>query len=134
MEAVGLSGGDRLQQAYRSFGGGVEAYDELEAQGAVVLSVRHDGGRRRRRALVPGAARPHRRDRSGPSACGSANGRFADGDLRGAAEAITEAQRILAGAESGGIIHLVSAILVVVILVAAAVLFLRRRASYTARP
>ena len=63
-----------------------------------------------------------------------ANGRFADGDLRGAVEAITEAQRILAGAETGGIIRLVSAILVVLILVAAAVLFFRRRASYTARP
>ena len=36
MEAAGLSAPDRLQQAYRSFGGGVEAYDELDAQRAVV--------------------------------------------------------------------------------------------------
>ncbi len=133
MEAVGLSAPDRLQQAYRSFGGGVEAYDELEAQGAVVRSYATtaddvNGARSflERLGLIGGTDPAQRLQ--------LANGRFADGDLRGAAEAITEAQRILAGAESGGIIRLVSAILVVLLLVAAAVLFLRRRASYTARP
>jgi len=133
MEAVGLSAPDRLQQAYRSFGGGVEAYDELEAQGAVVRSYAataadvNDARSFPERLGLIGGPDPAQRLQL-------ANGRFADGDLRGAVEAITEAQRVLAGAESGGIIRLVSAILVVLILVAAAVVFLRRRAAYTARP
>ena len=133
MEAAGLSAPDRLQQAYRSFGGGVEAYDELEAQRAVVRSYATtaddvNGARSflERLGLIGGPDAAQRLQ--------LANGRFADGDLRGAVEAISEAQRILAGAESGGIIRLVSAILVVLIIVAAAVLLLRRRASYTARP
>jgi hypothetical protein len=133
MEAVGFSAPDRLQQAYRSFGGGVEAYDELEAQRAVVRSYATtaddvNGARSflERLGLIGGPDPAQRLQ--------LANGRFAEGDLRGAAEAITEAQRILAGAESGGIIRLVSAILVVLIIVAAAVLLLRRRSSYTARP
>lgn len=133
MGAAGLSAPDRLQQAYQSFGGGVEAYDELEAQRAVVRSYATTADEvNAARSIVErlgliGGPDPAQRLQL-------ANGRFADGDLRGAVEAITEAQRILAGAESGGIIRLVSAVLVVLILVAAAVLFLRRRASYTARP
>jgi hypothetical protein len=133
MEAVGLSAPDRLQQAYRSFGGGVEAYDELEAQRAVVRSyatTAHDVNGARsfleRLGLIGGPDPAQRLQ--------LANGRFADGDLRGAVEAITEAQRILAGAETAGLIRVVSAILVVLILAALAVLLVRRRASYTARP
>ena len=111
----------------------MEAYDELEAQGAVVRSYAataadvNDARSFPERLGLIGGPDPAQRLQL-------ANGRFADGDLRGAVEAITEAQRVLAGAESGGIIRLVSAILVVLILVAAAVVFLRRRAAYTARP
>ena len=133
MEAAGLSAPDRLQQAYRSFGGGVEAHDELEAQRAVVQAYAAtaddvNGARSflERLGLI-----------GGPDPAGRlqlANGRFADGDLRGAVEAITEAQRILGSAETGGVIRLVSAILVVVILASLAVLLVRRRASYTAPP
>ena len=133
MEAAGLSAPDRLQQAYRSFGGGVEAHDELDAQRAVVRSYATtaddvNGARLflERLGLIGGPDPAQRLQ--------LANGRFADGDLRGAVEAITEAQRILAGAETGGIIRLVSAILVVLILAAFAVLLLRRRSSYTAPP
>jgi hypothetical protein len=133
MEAAGLSAPDRLQQAYRSFGGGVEAQDELEAQRAVVeaYAATADGVNGARTFLerlgLIGGPDPAQRLQL-------ANGRFADGDLRGAVEAITEAQRILGSAETGGLIRLVSAILVVVILASLAVLLLRRRASYTAPP
>lgn len=133
MEAAGLSAPDRLQQAYRSFGGGVEAHDELAAQRAVVEAYAGtaddvNGARSflERLGLIGGPDPAQRLQ--------LANGRFADGDLRGAVEAITEAQRILASAETGGLIRLVSAILVVVILSALAVVLLRRRASYTAPP
>ena len=133
MEDAGLSAPDRLQQAYRSFGGGVEANDELEAQRAVVQSyatTADDVNAQRSflaRVGLIGGPDPAQRLQL-------ANGRFADGDLRGAVEAITEAQSILASAETSGLIRLVSAILVVLILGALAVLLLRRRSAYTARP
>jgi hypothetical protein len=133
MEAAGLSAPDRLQQAYRSFGGGVEAYDELEAQRAVVqaYATTADDVNAQRSFLgrigLIGGPDPAQRLRL-------ANGRFAEGDLRGAIEAITEAQGILASADTGGMIRLVSSILVVLILGALAVVLLRRRSSYTAPP
>ena len=61
-----------------------------------------------------------------------ANGRFADGDLRGASEAITEAQRLLDDAESTGILRLLSVIAVVVLLLGLAVVLLRRRRAEAA--
>jgi hypothetical protein len=131
MEAAGLSAPDRLQQAYRSFGGDVEANDELDAQHAVVrayAATAADINAERpflaRLGLIGGPDPAQRLQ--------IANGRFTDGDLRGAVEAVTEAQRILASAQTGGLIRLASAILVVVILAALAVLLVRRRSSYTA--
>ena len=44
------------------------------------------------------------------------------------------AQAIVASAESGGLIRILSVLLVVVILGAGAVVLMRRRASYTAGP
>jgi hypothetical protein len=133
MGAAGLSAPDRLHQAYRSFGGGAEAHDELEAQRAVVdayaATATEVNAERTffERIGLAGGPDPAQRLQL-------ANGRFTDGDLRGAVEAITEAQRILASAETGGVIRLVSAILVILILAALAVLLMRRRASYTAAP
>ena len=133
MEEAGLSAPDRLLQAYRSFGGGAEAHDELEAQRAVVETYAStadevNAGRSflERIGLVGGPDPAQRLQ--------LANGRFTDGDLRGAVEAITEAQHLLASAETGGLIRLVSAMLVLVILGALGVLLLRRRAAYTAAP
>ena len=133
MEAAGLSAPDRLQQAYRSFGGGPEAVAELDAQHAVVetyaaTAADVNGSRSflERVGLIGG---PDPADQ-----LTLANGRFTDGDLRGSVEAITEAQRILASAEAGGIVRLVSAVLVALILAALAVLLFRRRAAYTAAP
>jgi hypothetical protein len=133
MEAAGLSAPDRLQQAYRSFGGGAEANAELDAQLAVVeayaaTAADLNGARTLlERVGLIGGPDPSEQLRL-------ANGRFADGDLRGAVEAIREAQRILASAEGGGMVRLVSAGLVVLILAALAVVLFRRRAAYTAAP
>ena len=133
METAGLSAPDRLPQAYRSFGGGSEATAELEAERSVVgayAATAADLNAPRtflERIGLLGAPGPAQQ-------LTLANGRFADGDLRGAVEAISEAQRILASAEGGGMVRLISAGLVVLILAALAVIVFRRRASYTAAP
>jgi hypothetical protein len=131
MQDVGLSAPDRLQQAYRSYGGGPEAIAELEAERAVVEAyaataeeVNAERSFLERVGLIGGAD---------PEAeLSVANGRFADGDLRGSIEAISEAQRITASAETGGIVRIVSAILLIVLVLAVAVLLVRRRTAYTA--
>lgn len=130
MRDAGLSAPDRLQQAYRSFGGGAEARSELDAQRAVVeayVATATDVNAPRsfleRLGLI-----------GGPDPAQQltlANGRFADGDLRGSVEAITESQRILASAEAGGWVRAISIGLVVLVLAALAVLLFRRRAAYT---
>ena len=133
MEAAGLSAPDRLQQAYRSFGGAAEAQAELGAQRAVVdayssTAADLNGARTfLERVGLIGGPEPSEQ-------LGLANGRFADGDLRGAVEAIGEAQRILASAEGGGTVRLISAVLVVLIVAALALVLFRRRAAYTAAP
>ena len=133
MEAVGLSAPERLQQAYRSYGGGPEATAELEAERVVVdayASTAADVNGERtfieRIGLI-----------GGPDPAvelNLANGRFADGDLRGAVEAISEAGRIVNAAEAGGIVRIASAGLVAVLVLVLAVLLVRRRSSYTAAP
>ncbi len=133
LEDAGLQAPDRLQQAYRAYGGGPEAVAELEAEGVVVrdyVGVAEAVNAQRtfleRIGLVGG---------DDPQAqLGLANGRFADGDLRGATEAVREAERILEAAEGGGIVRLASLALVVLLLAAVAVVLFRRRASYTAAP
>jgi len=133
MEDAGLSAPDRLQQAYRAYGGGQEAIDELEAETAVV------------RAYVAAADRVNeprtlfeRLGLIGSSDPGAqlalAQGRFTDGDLRGSLEAIAEAQRIVDTAATGGIVRIISLVLVVAALAGVALVVFRRRASYTAAP
>ena len=131
MAGAGLSVPDRLIQAYESSGGGAEARDELEAETAVAESyaapVEQANGERSLLGRVGLIGGPDPAQR-----LAVANGRFADGDLQGAVEAIAEAQRLLASAETGGVIRLLSAALVIAILVAGAILLIRRRATYTA--
>ena len=132
MRSAGLSAPDRLQQQWRSYGGGSEAITELQAESALVdayastaESVSGERSFFERIGLI-----------GGPDPAvelGMANGRFADGDLSGALEATNEAQRILAAAETGGVVRIASAALVAVLLLVAAVVLVRRRASYTAR-
>lgn len=131
MKRVGLSAPPRLRQAYTSFGGGDEAQAELDRQRAVVESYAATAAEVNRsrsfleRVGLIGGPDPG-------SQLTVANGHFADGDLRGAAEAISEAQRILASAEAGGMVRLASAALIAISLAVLAVLLFRRRASYTA--
>ncbi len=133
MEAAGLAAPDRLQQAYRSYGGGPEAIAELELERSVVeayASTAEEMNAERSfiaRIGLLGGPQPEQQ-------LALANGRFESGDLRGALDAITEAQRILAAAETGGIVRLVSVVLLGVILIGVAVVLFRRRASYTAAP
>ncbi|HEX7171223.1 MAG TPA: hypothetical protein VF365_01305 [Candidatus Limnocylindria bacterium] len=130
MQRVGLSAPDRLQQVYRSYGGGPESTAELDAERAVVdaylVTAEEVNGERsflERIGLIGGPD---------PAAeLNVANGRFADGDLRGAIESIGEAQRIVASAETGGIVRIVSAVLVAVLVLVLAVLLVRRRSTYT---
>lgn len=133
MQAVGLSAPERLQQAYRSYGGGPEATAELEAERVVVdayaATAADVNGERtfiERVGLI-----------GGPDPAvelNLANGRFADGDLRGAVEAISEAGRIVTAAEAGGMVRIASAGLVAVLVLVVAALLVRRRSAYTAAP
>ncbi len=133
MRAAGLSAPDRLQQAWRSYGAAGEAVAELEAERSVVeayaATAAEVSGERtflERIGLI-----------GGPDPAvelGMANGHFADGDLRAALDATNEAQRIVAAAETGGIVRIASVVLVAVLVLIAAVILVRRRSSYTARP
>lgn len=129
---AGLSAPDRLQQAYRAHGGGADAQAELNAEGEVADSyiataeaVNAERSFVERIGLI-GGPDPAQEIRL-------ANGRFAEGDLRGSVDAISEAQRLLASAEVAGIARLASAVLILVVLLVVAALLFRRRASYTAR-
>jgi hypothetical protein len=133
MEAADLSAPDRLQQAYRAYGGGPEAVSELEAEQAVVDA--YAGAASEVNAPHSFLARVGLIGGEDPDAqMALAAGRFTDGDLRGALEAIGEAQRLLAAAETGGLVRLISLALLLVVLATLAVVFFRRRASYTAAP
>jgi hypothetical protein len=127
MQDVGLSAPDRLHQAYRSYGGGPEAIAELEAERAVVdayASTAQEVNRSQtfleRIGLIGG--------QDPADQLGVANGRFADGDLRGAIDAVSEAQRLAASAETGGIVRIASAAVVALLILGLAVLLVRRRA------
>ncbi len=133
MRDAGLAAPDRLQQQYRSYGGGPEAVAELDAERVVVeaysataMDVNDERSFIERIGLLGGPIPANELNR--------ASGRFADGDLRGSLEALREAQTILASGETGGIVRLASAVLLAVVLLGLAVLLVRRRASYTSPP
>jgi hypothetical protein len=132
LEAAGLATPDRLRQAYTAYGGGPEARSELDAERSVVEeyqavadSVNGERSFIQRVGLVGGPD---------PDAQLSvASGRFGDGDLRGALDAIGEAKSIVSAAETGGFVRLASVVVLALVLVIAAVILFRRRASYTSR-
>jgi hypothetical protein len=123
--AAGLSSPHQLQDRYRASGGGGDARDELNAERAVVTdyastlgSVNVSRGVLERIGLLGG---------QDPAAMlASANGLFADGNLRGAAETISEARGRLEGAQVNGLLRLLSLLLLIVV-VGAAIVFLVRR-------
>jgi hypothetical protein len=133
MERVGLSRPDRLIQAYRAYGGGPEAGDELEAEMAVVDAYAAAAARVNqprsvlaRLGLVGGADPAAELDR--------ASGLFADGDLRGATVSIEQALRLADTAETSGLVRVASLALLLIGMAAIAVVVFRRRAAYTAAP
>ena len=132
MADAGLSAPDRLQQSYRAYGGGPEADLELEAEGEVVDAYASAASRvNSRRTFIQRLGLVGGPDPDAQLAL--ANGRFTDGDLSGAVDAIQEAETILASADTGGIVRVVSLLLVVVIAAGLAIVLFRRRA-YTRGP
>jgi hypothetical protein len=130
MDAVGLSAPDRLHQAYRAYGGGAEARDELEAEREVVeayaataTSVNAERSFIERLGLAGG---PDPGDQ-----LAMANGRFTAGDLPGSVEDIAEAQRLIELAPTAGLVRIVSLLLVILLAAGVAVVLFKRRA-YTA--
>ncbi len=132
MAAAGLSAPDRLQQAYRAYGGGAEAEDELDAEREVVDAYTAAAARvNAERSIIERLGLVGGPDPQAQLAM--ANGRFTDGDLRGSLEAIAEAERIVELGPTAGIVRILSLLLVVLIVVGVVVVLFRRRA-YTARP
>jgi hypothetical protein len=131
MRAAGLSAPDRLQQVYRSHGGGAEAVAEIVAERSVVeryaataAQVNAERSFLERLGLIGGA------DPQVP--LNLANGQFADGNLHDAVDSIGEAERIVASAATSGIVRIASALLLALLVLGVAVLLVRRRSSYTA--
>jgi hypothetical protein len=133
LEDVHLPAPKRLEQAYRSYGGGAEAYDELDAERSVVSAyaaaaetVNAERSVIERIGLAGGPD---------PSAHLSlASGEFAEGELRAAMDAIDQAERVVASAATAGWVRILSALLLAVLVLAMAVFLVRRRSSYTAAP
>ena len=132
LEAAGLSAPDRLQQAYRSYGGGAETAAELQAERDVVDAYTAAGERvNAQRSLIERLGLVGGPDPDAQLVL--ANGRFAEGDLRGSVEAIVEANRIVELAATSGIVRIVSLLLVVVLAAVLAIILFRRRAYTAAR-
>ncbi|HET8587158.1 MAG TPA: hypothetical protein VFM74_04710, partial [Candidatus Limnocylindria bacterium] len=125
IERAGLSTPRQLREQYRANGGGTDARDELNAERAVVADYqaateRANGGRSvlERIGLLGG--------RDPADLLASANGMFADGNLRAAAEAVSEARGRLDGAQMNGLLRLLSVLLLVVVVAGVAIYFIRR--------
>lgn len=122
---AGLALPQRLQDRYRTSGGGADARAELEAERAIVHAYRN--------ALEASAAERGVLDRIGllggaePDALlRDANGLFAEGDLRAAADAIDDATLRLEHAGTQGLVRIGAAVVVIVALTVLAWAILRR--------
>lgn len=131
IDGAGLSTPERLRNAYEIAGGGSDARVELQAERAVVDDYRDVLGRAAagrsfvQRVGLLGAPAPD-------ALLAEAHRRFADGDLRGAADATAQARLSLESASTSGTLRLVSAAVIVLIGLAAAIYLLRRRRTLTA--
>jgi hypothetical protein len=135
---VGLALPERLRDRYRTAGGGPDARNEIDAQAAVVRAYGE--------ALAVNAAERDLFERIGllggpdrDQLLREANLAFAEGDLRGAADATGAVQAQLNSARTQGIVRIAAAVaLIVVLLVLAGALLRRRRPAdgtdYTAAP
>lgn len=142
-ERAGLSVPQRLRDRYRTAGGSGDARAELDAEAAVVdayqAALDHNVTERgvvERIGLLGGPD---------PSVqLAEANRLFAEGDLRGAADAIAEASARLERAGTEGLVRIVAAVALVVALALLAVALIRRQrrgrvgeapgSDYTAAP
>lgn len=122
---AGLTLPQRLRDRYRTSGGSSDARVELEAERAVVDAYRD--------ALAASAAERGHLERIGllggpePDALlRDANALFAEGDLRGAADAVDEAALRLEHAGTEGLVRIGAAVVVIVALVVLAWALLRR--------
>lgn len=125
IERAGLSTPRQLREQYRTNGGGTDARDELNAEQAVVADYQAATDRANasrsvfeRIGLLGG--------REPAEQLASANGMFGDGNLRGAAEAVSEARGRLDGAQVNGLLRLLSLLLLVVVVAGIAVYLIRR--------
>jgi hypothetical protein len=133
IEAAGLTAPDRLAAAYRTHGGADPAWAEIAAERAVVeayvktAEVIHEGiGPLARIGLLPG---PSPEDQLASAATA-----FAAGDLRVAADLLTELQRDLETATAGGLIRLLGlavAAAAAALLIAMAIRRRRSTSDYT---
>lgn len=131
--AAGLTTPSRLRDRYTQFGGGSEAQAELAAEQAVVDAYRAaiddsvaERGVVQRIGLLAGP--------DPAVALQRANGAFADGDLDTAIAETNEAQRLLDGAHTAGIVRLLSAGLVLLVGLGLIVWLLRRRGAAAPAP
>ncbi len=135
---AGLTVPQRLRDRYRTSGGGPDAREELEAERAVVdryQDVLERSNRERgllERLGLLGGPRPS-------ALLSDANRLFAEGELRGAAEAVAAARLRLEHAATDGIVRIVAVLLVALVLVFVAFRLVQRRRArpandYTAAP
>ncbi len=131
IDGAGLSTPQRLRDAYDVAGGGSDARVELQAERAVVDDYRDVLDR-----AAGGRSFVERVGQLGSPApdalLAEAHGRFADGDLRGAADATAQARLALESASTSGTLRLVSAGIIVLVGLAATGYLLRRRRTLTA--
>jgi hypothetical protein len=138
MQAAGLAMPDRLRNEYQTGGGSQAAWDELDAEAAVVATYSQA------QQLLDASRSPVQQvgllGGSQPDALlAEARVLFSGGDLVGAAEASTEARDRLQHAWQDGLVRLVSAVVVAGLLLLMAISLVRRRrharsSGYTARP
>jgi hypothetical protein len=124
--AGGLTTPNRLRDRYAEFGGGPEADAELSAERAVVDAYRtaleasvQERGIVERIGLIA--------DADPAAVLVRAHGAFGEGDLERALAEARHAQALLDGAQTAGIVRLVSSALVLAVGLAAAIWLLRRR-------
>ena len=123
---AGLTTPNRLRDRYLADGGGTDATTELDAERGVVDAYR--AALVRSVADRPFLARIGMLAGPDPSALlVRANGAFANGDLQVALDEVGQAESILEGAQTAGVVRLASVAVVLVAALALAIWLLRRR-------
>ncbi|MGH2357188.1 MAG: hypothetical protein ACRDGJ_04155, partial [Candidatus Limnocylindria bacterium] len=126
LEEAGLVAPQRLRDAFREHGGAAEGWAELDAERGVADAYAATRARTaEQRSVIEGVGLL-----GGPDPAERlrlASGRFAEGDLRGATDAISEAQRLLDGAGAAGISRVLGAVVAAGLLAVLGTVLIRRR-------